>query len=100
LPPEDPADNPEQRANRIRSFYKEYFDERCARRRCHRATGHRLGEWSNTMSGIIIVASNWVDFDESKNGQEPTYYEDFGPEFYEGGGNAGFIYDHYSQQSW
>ncbi|KKK24300.1 hypothetical protein ARAM_007416 [Aspergillus rambellii] len=27
LPPEDPADNPEQRANRIRSFYKEYFDE-------------------------------------------------------------------------
>ncbi|CAG8193754.1 unnamed protein product [Penicillium nalgiovense] len=56
LPPEDPADNPEQRANRIRSFYKEYFDE-------------------------------------SKNGQEPTYYEDFGPEFYEGDGNAGFIYD-------
>ncbi|CRL19005.1 unnamed protein product [Penicillium camemberti] len=57
LPPEDPADNPEQRANRIRSFYKEYFDE-------------------------------------SKGAQEPTYYEDFGPEFYEGGGNsAGFIYD-------
>ncbi|KAJ5176423.1 uncharacterized protein N7482_002300 [Penicillium canariense] len=27
LPPEDPADNPEQRANRIRSFYKEYFDD-------------------------------------------------------------------------
>lgn len=26
LPPEDPNDNPEQRANRIRSFYKEYFD--------------------------------------------------------------------------
>jgi hypothetical protein len=37
-------------------------------------------------------------FDESKNGQEPTYYEDFGPEFYEGGGNAGFIYDHNSRQ--
>ncbi|KAF7115244.1 hypothetical protein CNMCM5793_001671 [Aspergillus hiratsukae] len=27
LPPDDPSDNPEQRANRIRSFYKEYFDE-------------------------------------------------------------------------
>ena len=27
LPPEDPSDNPEQRANRIRSFYKEYFDQ-------------------------------------------------------------------------
>ncbi|KAI9844871.1 MAG: hypothetical protein M1838_001994 [Thelocarpon superellum] len=27
LPPEDPSDDPEQRANRIRSFYKEYFDE-------------------------------------------------------------------------
>ena len=27
LPPSDPADNPEQRANRIRSFYKEYFDD-------------------------------------------------------------------------
>jgi hypothetical protein len=24
LPPEDPTDNPEQRANRIRSFYKDY----------------------------------------------------------------------------
>lgn len=59
LPPEDPADNPEQRANRIRSFYKEYFDE-------------------------------------SKTGRETTYYEDFGPEFYEGGGalgGGGFVYD-------
>ncbi|KAF2275146.1 uncharacterized protein EI97DRAFT_78533 [Westerdykella ornata] len=27
LPPDDPNDNPEQRALRIRSFYKEYFDE-------------------------------------------------------------------------
>lgn len=27
LPRDDPTDNPEQRANRIRSFYKEYFDE-------------------------------------------------------------------------
>lgn len=26
LPPDDPAENAEQRANRIRSFYKEYFD--------------------------------------------------------------------------
>ncbi|KAJ5655597.1 hypothetical protein N7507_007547 [Penicillium longicatenatum] len=51
LPPEDPADNPEQRANRIRSFYKEYFDD-------------------------------------SK--RETTYYEDYGPEFYEGGG---YVYD-------
>lgn len=50
LPPEDPADNPEQRANRIRSFYKEYFDD-------------------------------------SK--RETTYYEDYGPEFYE----SGYVYD-------
>lgn len=27
LPPDDPEENPEQRANRIRSFYKEYFSE-------------------------------------------------------------------------
>ncbi|KAH8693126.1 hypothetical protein BGW36DRAFT_34747 [Talaromyces proteolyticus] len=27
LPPEDPSDNAEQRANRIRSFYKEYFED-------------------------------------------------------------------------
>ncbi|KAI9773933.1 MAG: hypothetical protein M1840_006159 [Geoglossum simile] len=27
LPREDPSDSPEQRANRIRSFYKEYFDD-------------------------------------------------------------------------
>ncbi|KAL1639759.1 hypothetical protein SLS58_007657 [Diplodia intermedia] len=27
LPSEDPTENPEERANRIRSFYKEYFDD-------------------------------------------------------------------------
>lgn len=27
LPHEDPTENPEERANRIRSFYKEYFDD-------------------------------------------------------------------------
>jgi hypothetical protein len=27
LPPDEPTENPEERANRIRSFYKEYFDE-------------------------------------------------------------------------
>lgn len=27
LPPDDPAENPEERALRIRSFYKEYFDD-------------------------------------------------------------------------
>lgn len=27
LPPDDPTENPEQRANRIRSFYKEYFED-------------------------------------------------------------------------
>ena len=27
LPPDDPSDNAEQRANRIRSFYKEYFSD-------------------------------------------------------------------------
>jgi hypothetical protein len=27
LPLDDPSENPEQRANRIRSFYKEYFDD-------------------------------------------------------------------------
>ncbi|PNS14558.1 hypothetical protein CAC42_2615 [Sphaceloma murrayae] len=27
LPPDDPSDDPEARANRIRSFYREYFDD-------------------------------------------------------------------------
>ncbi|KAF1983006.1 hypothetical protein K402DRAFT_180550 [Aulographum hederae CBS 113979] len=27
LPPDEPNENPEERANRIRSFYKEYFDD-------------------------------------------------------------------------
>lgn len=45
LPPEDPSDDPEQRANRIRSFYKEYFDE-------------------------------------SNQGRETVYYEDYDPELY------------------
>lgn len=53
LPPEDPADNPEQRANRIRSFYKEYFDD-------------------ITKGGP-----------PAPGGHEEEYYEDFGPEFYD-----------------
>ncbi|PKY01861.1 hypothetical protein P168DRAFT_240736 [Aspergillus campestris IBT 28561] len=32
LPPEDATEDPEQRANRIRSFYKEYFDDSKANR--------------------------------------------------------------------
>lgn len=28
LPPDDPEENPETRANRIRSFYREYFDDK------------------------------------------------------------------------
>lgn len=27
MPSDDPQENPEERANRIRSFYKEYFDD-------------------------------------------------------------------------
>ena len=37
LPPDDPSENPEQRANRIRSFYKEYFDENTPTPRHHQS---------------------------------------------------------------
>lgn len=41
LPQEDPAENAEQRANRIRSFYKEYFDDR----RPHPQNGYYEEDW-------------------------------------------------------
>lgn len=54
LPAEDPTDNPEQRANRIRSFYKEYFDDRKA-------------------DPMPAAPANYVD-----------YYEDYGQEYTDG----------------
>lgn len=52
LPPDDPSEDPETRANRIRSFYREYFDEK---------KGHAGGEMPH-------YGGN-------------AYYEDYGQEY-------------------
>ena len=43
LPPDDPSENPEQRANRIRSFYKEYFDDSAKPGQANRQTNYYDG---------------------------------------------------------
>ena len=55
LPAEDPTENPEERANRIRSFYKEYFDD------------------SKPFTSQNPLPS-----------QAPDYYEDYGSEYQNG----------------
>ncbi|KAI9670438.1 MAG: hypothetical protein M1829_004761 [Trizodia sp. TS-e1964] len=54
LPPVEPTDDPEQRANRIRSFYKEYFDD------------------SKPLAQPALPEQT----------QRQTYLEDYGAEFY------------------
>ena len=49
LPPDDPTDNPEQRANRIRSFYKEYFDD--SRQNPMRAAGDYYEDYDQQYLG-------------------------------------------------
>jgi hypothetical protein len=51
LPPEDPTDNPEQRANRIRSFYKEYFDESKPHPAREQAAAHYAEAYEQGRSG-------------------------------------------------
>jgi hypothetical protein len=55
LPAEDPTENPEERANRIRSFYKEYFDD------------------SKPFTSQVPLPSQAAD-----------YYEDYGSEYQNG----------------
>lgn len=43
LPHDDPSENPEQRANRIRSFYKEYFDDSGKQGQANRQTNYYDG---------------------------------------------------------
>ena len=66
LPPEDVSENPEERANRIRSFYKEYFDE---------SKPDPEGRYHNQ-----------PHFNQTGTND---YYEDYGSEFL----NEGTVYD-------
>ena len=73
LPPDDPTDNPEQRANRIRSFYKEYFDE--SKQGSARAPGDYTEDYSQEYLGDGAI------FDPA-SGQyivgQPEYAEPYG----------------------
>lgn len=62
LPPDDPTDNPEQRANRIRSFYKEYFDD-------------------SKPGPAQPSAGYYEDYDENYLGEGATYFDPVSGQF-------------------
>ena len=61
LPDVDPSDNPEQRANRIRSFYKEYFDE--------------------SKLPAAPAGGYYEDYDENYLGEGATYFDPVSGQF-------------------
>ncbi|KZF25511.1 hypothetical protein L228DRAFT_265978 [Xylona heveae TC161] len=67
LPPDDPTDNPEQRANRIRSFYKEYFDEskpmpKGAEYQAYPVDAHPAdGSHYDPILGEFVAAKPWAE---------------------------------------
>ncbi|KAF2399146.1 hypothetical protein EJ06DRAFT_73153 [Trichodelitschia bisporula] len=70
LPPDDPTENPEERANRIRSFYKEYFDD-SGKHTSMAPAGMAQGPPQNFNAG--------------------DYYEDYGQEYMNSNAT---VYDH------
>ena len=61
LPAVDPTDNPETRANRIRSFYKEYFDE--------------------SKQAAAPAGGYYEDYDQDYLGEGATYYDPVSGQF-------------------
>jgi hypothetical protein len=86
LPPDDPTENPEERANRIRSFYKEYFDD-------------SKGPQSHPPVPAIPDYNQYDNYDGYQNYQAPQnnhveYYEDYDTEY---SNNAYNVYDSQNQ---
>jgi len=81
LPPDDPSENPEERANRIRSFYKEYFDESNPSRQQHQQHA--------PMPDHLPDSNNYNHQQHGAN-----YYEDYDTEYMNGGYG---VYDKQSQ---
>lgn len=65
LPPDDPTDNPEQRANRIRSFYKEYFDD----------------SRPNPAGTAAPAGGYYEDYDQNYLGDGATYFDPVSGQF-------------------
>lgn len=71
LPPDDPSENPEDRANRIRSFYKEYFDDSKPQNFANQGGnygGHHEGHYEGQYHG---------QYDDQSG-----YYDNYGPDGY------------------
>lgn len=73
LPPDDPTDNPEQRANRIRSFYKEYFDE----------------SKTNPVANAAPAGGYYEDYDQDYLGEGATYFDPVSGQFVTSGPRYG-----------
>ena len=69
LPPEDPTDNAEQRANRIRSFYKEYFDD------------SKPGPAPAAAPAPTAPGGYYEDYDENYLGDGATYFDPVSSQF-------------------
>lgn len=78
LPPDDPTDNPEQRANRIRSFYKEYFDD--SKPRPMQATG---GYYEDYDQGYLGDGAMFDPVSNQVITNQPQYSEQRGRPFAE-----------------
>jgi len=68
LPPDDPSENPEDRANRIRSFYKEYFDD---------SKPHNGGQ-----PGGHYQAQHQGQYDGGYYDEQAGYYDNYGEDDY------------------
>lgn len=68
LPPDDPSENPEDRANRIRSFYKEYFDD---------SKPHNGGQPGGHYGG-----QHQGQYDGGYYDDQAGYYDNYGPDGY------------------
>lgn len=72
LPPDDPSENPEDRANRIRSFYKEYFDDSKPQNLAHHGGPQHGGYYEGHQQG-----QHHGYYDE-----QAGYYDNYGHDGY------------------
>lgn len=95
LPPDDVQENPEERANRIRSFYKEYFDDNHRPMQPTEPLPKPSPQAHNEYPDLYNAHNNYSSQPQAHKGYprqqqaHNEYYEDYTSEFL----NEGTIYD-------
>ncbi|KAF2431850.1 hypothetical protein EJ08DRAFT_696002 [Tothia fuscella] len=99
LPPDDPSEDPEMRANRIRSFYKEYFDESKAGQQQQHPPVPKVADHNGyAVDGYYDAQPDYDHYQEHNrsqpqlqhpnHGQSAGYYEDYDTQYMNKGHNA------------